>query len=334
MTKNLTIFNSIFHKASGNRKLYVFLFCLLLSTFFWLLNALSKNFTTDVDFKVSYSNFPQNKVIINELPKKFKLKIKGLGFDLMTYKLSIKKPTLIINLSKIQHFHQQTTSIKYTTLSSSSFSPFLSSQLGNQIEIKDIYPDSIHFLFDERKEKMVEIIPITELNFEKQYQLFGEMLVKPAFIKVSGPASIIDTLKVVYTDSIFIENLTETTTKTVSINKIYDYYQLTFKPNNISLRIPVEKLTETTIMVNVDYINVPDSIKMKAIPNEIELKFMIPLSKMSSLSTAIFRAEIDYQQISNQFNHKLKVDVVKYPNYIQSLTLNPEKVEYILKKQN
>jgi hypothetical protein len=54
---------------------------------------------------------------------------------------------------------------------------------------------------------------------------------------------------------------------------------------------------------------------------------------MASLASAKFNAEIDYAQINDNFNHKLKIEMTEYPDYIQSLTLNPGKVEYILKKR-
>ncbi|PCJ23607.1 MAG: hypothetical protein COA97_11355 [Flavobacteriales bacterium] len=330
MTKQPNIIQKIVRKASSNRKLYVFLFCLGLSVFFWLLNALSKNFTTEVSFNVNYVNQPINKIVLNELPGELKIKIKGLGFDLMAYKLRLKRPTLYIDLSKLKGFNNQ---IQSKTLSSSSFFSYINSQLGEHIEIKQIYPDSIRFLFDIRTEKKVKIIPVTQLNFEKQFQLYGKLLVKPAITKVSGPASILDTLFQVYTEDIVYDDLSETVTESIGFSKEYAFKKLTFSPHKVIIHIPVEKFTESSVMISVESINVPDSIEIKAIPHEIELKFLLPLSKMASLGSAIFVANIDYTQINDGFNHKLKVELIEYPDYIQSLTLNPKKVEYILKKR-
>lgn len=330
MTKHPNTIQKILHKASSNRKLYVFLFCLGLSIFFWLLNALSKNFTTEAVFNVSYINQPVNEVVLNELPAQLKIKIKGLGFDLMAYKFRLRRSNINIDLSRLKGFND---GVQSNTLASSSFSSYISNQLGEQIEIKEIYPDSIHFLFDIRKEKRVKIIPNSQLNFRKQFQLYGKILVKPAVTMVSGPASIVDTLTEVYTENLVLDDLSETTTEIVSFSKEYTFKKLTFSPEKVIIHIPVEKFTETSVMVKVRTINVPDSIEIKAIPNEIELKFLIPLSKMASLGSAKFSAEIDYTQINDNFNHRLKVELINYPDYIQSYTLNPRKVEYILKKR-
>ena len=330
MTKKPNTIQKIIYKASSNRKLYVFLFCLSLSIFFWILNALSKNFTTDAVFNVTYINQPKSKVVLNELPNQLTIKIKGLGFDLMAYKLRLRSSSIKVDLSKLKGFNNQ---LQSTTLASSSFYSNVSSQLGDQIEIKNIYPDSIQFLFDEKVEKTVKIIPNTKLSFEKQFQLFGKILVKPIITKVSGPASVVDTLTSIYTEILLLKNLSETTTEIVTFSPEYVHKKLTFNPSKVIMHIPVEKFTESSVMVKVKPINVPDSIEIKAIPNEIELKFSLPLSKMASLPSTNFIAEIDYNQINDNFNHKLQVELMDYPDYIQPLNLNPGKVEYILKKR-
>jgi hypothetical protein len=330
LTENLNMIQKIMHKASSNRKLYVFLFCLILSIFFWILNALSKNFTTEAVFNVSYVNQPKDKVVLNELPNEIKLKIKGLGFDLMAYKLRLKKSSVNVDLSRLKGFNGKS---KTNVISSTSFLPYVSNQLGNQIEIKEIYPDSIHFLFDERVEKKVKVIPITKLTFKKQFQLYGQMSIKPAVVKVIGPASILDTLSSVFTQDVVLSNLAETTTEIVEFRLAYSSKKIVFKPEKIILHIPVEKYTESTMMLKINTTNVPDTIEIRSIPDEVELKFLLPLSKMASLANAKFIAEIDYTQISDNFNQKLKVELVEYPDYIQSPILNPGKVEYILKKR-
>ena len=168
MIKKVNTIKVIFSKASSNRKLYVFIFCLFLSSFFWLLNALSKKFITEIDFKVTYINTPKSKVVLNDLSDKINIKIKGLGFDLLAYKLKFTKPLLTIDLAKVRGLNNAHKSIQNITLPTSSFTSIIANQLGDQIEIKNIYPDSILFQVDDKKEKKVKIIPITNITFEKQ----------------------------------------------------------------------------------------------------------------------------------------------------------------------
>ncbi len=309
----------------------MFLFCLLLATFFWLLNALSNQFNTTIAFKANYLNSPINKVVMNDLPKSFNIKVKALGFDLLAYKLSFSDPMLNIDLARLKEINAAKNN-NYT-LSSKAFLPMINGQLGDEIDIKSIYPSKVYFLFDDKKEKVVAVNPLAKLSFKSQYKQFGNIEVKPAIVKVSGPASVVDTIQMIYTEELVLNNLYETVTTTVSLKADYTKQHLNFEPQKILLHIPIEKFTESARKIKIECANVPDSIELKAIPSEVELKFLLPLSKMANLASASFKVKVDYLQINDNFNQKLKVNLIEYPDYIQVVSLQPTKVEYILKQK-
>lgn len=326
MSKKQKKLTTLFDKASDNRKLYVFLFCLFLATFFWLLNSLGNNYSSEVICSVNYKNQPKGKIVLNELPKQFKIKVKGLGFDLLGLKLSLSHPEVDIDLEKLGDVNgtQSISSLKYATA--------IAGQLGDHIEIKTISPDQIRLVVDDKIEKTVKVIPQTKLNYEKQYQLFGDILAKPVITKISGPKMIIDTITQVSTSLIEKEELSSTLTETIGFDKKYELLKIKFNPSKVLVHIPVEKFTETTKKTMIEVVNISDSIKLKTIPHEVEIKFQLPLSKMANLASANFKAEVDYNTISDGFSHKLKIKLVEYPDYIQNITLTPTKVEYIIKK--
>ena len=311
----------------------MYLCCLFLAVFFWLLNALGNQYDTIISFEVNYKNLPKNQVVLNELPKSIAIKIKGLGFDLMAYKLRIKRSIVAVDLSTINNYHERE-GIITKTIATKVFQPYISSQLGEHIDVQETYPDSIYFILDEKVEKLMLIDPNTTITYDKQFQLFGEIVLKPSAVKVMGPKSVLDTMDRIYTEPLRLTNLNETTTESVSFDLIYDNLKLTFDPAQVFIHIPVEKYTETTKKVKLDAINVPDSITLKTIPGEVQVKFRIPLSKMAALEGTVFTAQVDFKEINSRFNHKLKVMLAKHPDFIQSITISPSKVEYILKKND
>lgn len=304
----------------------MFLFCLFLATFFWLLNSLGNNYSSEITCNVIYKNQPKGKIVLNDLPKQFKIEVKGLGFDLLGLKMSISHPEVSVDLQKLEDIGGS------QTISSLQYASIISNQLGDHIEIKSITPENIKLVIDDKIEKVVKVLPQTNLNFEKQYQLFGNILAKPVITKISGPKSVIDTITEVYTQLIKKDVLNETVTETVGFDEKYSGLKIKFNPEKVLVYIPVEKFTETTRTVFIHAINVPDSIILKTIPHEVEIKFQLPLSKMANLASAKYRAEVDYKTISEGFSHKLKIELTEYPDYIQNITLTPSKVEYIIKK--
>ncbi len=328
MENSLNKFKTTIRKASNNKKLYVFLSCLCLTIFFWLLNALGNNYTTSIKLEVEYKNNPKNYVIINDLPSQLDINISGLGFDLLGYKLQLKRPPLRIDLSGIKDLDKNNNSV----IDFSVYKPFISKQLGSQIVVNEIQPEKIDVRLDKQTSKLVVIEPILNLNFAKQYQLDGEIKVKPAVVNVVGPKSVLDTLSKVYTEIISYNKIDQTATHEVALNKKHKEQRLTFDLDKVIVFIPVEKFTESTITIPINYINVPDSIELKAIPHEVKLKFMVPLSKISNLTPSKFNINVDYNNVNDKYG-KLKVSLTKYPDYLKSITIKPAKVEYILKKK-
>jgi hypothetical protein len=312
----------------------VYLFCLFLAVFFWLLNALGNIYSTNVVFNVTYLNHPKKQVILNDLPSTLNINIKGLGFDLMGYKLKFNQPVIDIDLAAIEKNRINNKSLFSKSVATNSFFTKISSQLGQHIEIKGITPDSIRFLIDEKAEKILPIIPEIDITYSQQYQLFGKIIVKPSVVKVVGAKSVLDTLTKVFTEKITLKNLSESTNEAVSYDVRYDKLKLNFNPQKAILYVPVEKFTETTRSIKINTINVPDSIDLKTIPKEIEIKFQLPLSKIASLESAIFFANVDFNTIDKDFTRKLKVNLVNYPSYIKAIVISPSKVEYIIKKKH
>ncbi len=277
---------------------------------------------------------PKNKIIVNDLPSSLTLTVRGLGFDLMSYKLRFNKPKLKIDLSLLKDKILQKKSIQTIMLPTKSFQAKILMQLGENIELKNISPETIHFIIDEKVKKKVKVIPKIQITYKKQYQLFGKIKVAPAVVSISGAKSFIDTINSVNTAYFQYENLDKTISGSVSFDSSYYANKISFSTKKIVLYIPVEKFTESATLLTIDCINVPDSLLLKAIPNEIKVKYMLPLSKIANKNNTKLKAVIDFNDINNDFSNKLKVSLTEYPAYFTSITLNPKKVEYILKKRN
>ena len=88
----------IIKKIKVNKNAIVFAFFLLLSVVFWFLNALGKEYTTEINYPVSYVNLPDNQAFIGKVPSTTKLKVSGLGFTLLQYKYSYSPLPFIVDL--------------------------------------------------------------------------------------------------------------------------------------------------------------------------------------------------------------------------------------------
>jgi len=127
-------------------------------------------------------------------------------------------------------------------------------------------------------------------------------------------------------------NLEKAVTTSLKFKK--EYEQLKIKPeiDAVIVHIPVEKYTEENQNLIINTINVPDGITLKPIPNEVQIKYIIPLSKIAKKQNLGINVFVDYNDLKKAENLKLVIHASNIPDYFYSFKLIPQKVEYIIKK--
>lgn len=328
MKNILTQFKNNFSKASVNRKLYVFLVCFVLSAFYWLLNVLGNSYNTTLKVNTTYKNNPENYIILNDLPKTIDVEISGIGYYLLIYKLGLKTPSISIDLSKINILESNKQKVIYFN----EFESTIENQLGNKIELESIYPLSYNVILDEITEKLIKVIPLMDISFGSQYQLSDTIKVVPNFIKITGPKIVLDTLKKVPSVLLKLNNIESSQQIEVELNNHFlKLRKLTTETKSIQLQLEVDRFTEYNIKIPIKTKNLPENMDVTVFPNQVEIKFMVSLSKLSTINEFDFSASVDCSSINSQFK-KIKVNLDKYPTHIKSISLKPANVEYVLRR--
>lgn len=327
----LKLFRQLQNKSylKPNKKLFIFLFFLLLSSCFWLLNILTNDFVSSINYPVKYKNFPKDKVVVNDLPNELELKIKASGFMLMRYYLSTSIPPLQFDINS---FYEKKAIISSTTnvyILTKLAKDKIQSQLQYKIEILDINPDTIYAQFATVINKRVPIKPNLKIAFEKQYMINGNITLSPDSIDVSGPSSVLDTLSYIETPKIELDDVNKTLKRTVFLQEMAD---LKYSKNRIIVEIPIDKFTETSINIPITVRNIPDNVNLKMFPNEIKATFMVPMSKYSEIKSQHFSFFVDFNETDSLNIHKLKVYSGIIPESIHKLTYQPLFVDYIVEK--
>lgn len=307
----------------------MFLVCLLISTCYWLINVLSNQFNSDIEFEVQYNNQPDEFVILSKLPPLLKVNISTDGYNLLGYQLKLKKPKVEINLSEYQFDELQN---KHEILFND-FLPTLSKQLGNKMVINEISPKVVQVLLDKKMVKSLKVIPNVKLTFKNQFQLSGVIIVAPNIVEVTGPTSILDTINAIPTDFLEINDVEGSITKKIKLNNDFlAKHHLQTKDNSVNLKINTDKFTEYKLNLPITIINASDTVDIDIIPMSIEIKFLIPLNKLAQIKPEEFQILVDYNELSAMYK-KLKIHLVKHPDFIKNITLKPAKVEYVLKRK-
>jgi hypothetical protein len=121
-----------------NQKLITFIICIALSAFLWLMNRLSKKYTDVVTFQVQYQHLSKDKKLI-PASEIVTIKLITTGYNLMAYNLGIKESLINVDANSFRHKDNE----YFYTLQSQPHQEKIQEQLGEQIEMLEINPDSL-----------------------------------------------------------------------------------------------------------------------------------------------------------------------------------------------
>jgi hypothetical protein len=131
-----------------NKNVVIFAFFLFLAFVFWYLNALGKEIKSNIKYPVSFINPPKGRGISSDLPLKLSLDIRGQGYALLRHKISVKKTSLVVDLSKVTFRRIPSSKPTIYYILSGTLISNLNRQIGNGFEVLSVKPDTIFLTFN------------------------------------------------------------------------------------------------------------------------------------------------------------------------------------------
>lgn len=315
-------------KLRLTRQFWVYMLCLLVSCAFWALTTLSKNYNTTLYFPINYTHLPEDKIVAVDLPESLAVEVNSFGFNLLWYKMrgSLSPVDIKANVEDMKSYGKEG---KYYIATVSKINE-ISRQLDNELTVRSLRPDTIFFKFSERTFKKVPVKVVSEVSFDRQFQLSGSIETEPAEVMVSGPKSVIDTITAIFTDKLSMQNIAQTIEQKITLHKP-NIPNVEVSVENVEVTIPVEKFTEGATEVPILVSNLPEGHKMKLFPEKVELKYLVPLNRFDEAKNTVFKVYVDYMDTQGG-SQKLRVTVKDAPSYVNSVRVIPETVEYIIQK--
>ncbi|MCF8391218.1 MAG: hypothetical protein K9H12_11035 [Bacteroidales bacterium] len=319
-------FNS--EKLEFRRKALVFTFFLILSAIIWLMNALSKNYTTDFNYPVRFKNYPENKTLIGDLPDNLTLRVSAHGYTLFRNRISSRYIPIVFNVKSFTLNRLPGRDSSFFYIETKYILDYVSKQLNSEFEIISIKPDTLIFPFAQLHSKKVSIQSKAVYELDKQLIFKNKLTLIPDSIVVSGPDYIIDTLESVYTKTENFKIIQKSTEKEIDLEPIP---HIKYETSAIKLIFNIEKFTEKVLDVPVTLINVPDSLILKIFPRQLSLSCQIGLSNFELLQSDMFSLQVDYNSIVPGVS-RLQVVLAKSPNFVRGVNFKPKTVEYLIEK--
>jgi hypothetical protein len=311
-----------------NRQLYIILICFSISTLFWLLLALSNDYTTTITFPVNYVNLPGKKVVMNELPASIDVQLRTTGFRIISFGLHREQDPVEVDVS--ERFQNTSINAAILALPTAFFLKDFSRELGKEVSIVGFNPDSIIFNFSDLVTRQLPVVVNYKASFERQYDTTGPPSVVPSYIEVSGPPAVISRLQQISTETIYLENLKGPVKRTVPLKETR---LTTYSIPEVEFFLPVEKFTEGSVEIDIKPINVNTGYTLKTFPDKVKVRYLVAISNYNKVDPSMFDAVVDGEAGQIKHTSKLPVQIITSPSNVRISMLEPEKVDYILRRQ-
>jgi hypothetical protein len=310
-------------QLQSRKRILLFSIFLLISATIWLLNALSENYTSVIDYPLIYTDIPEEKVFVGEMPEHLELQINAQGYALLRYKM-FKKPVPIS--FKVSAFKLNS---RGDSSSAHILTRYLKDQIARQLpgelQLLEIRPDTLQFQFARRVSKRVKVMTNFAYTLDKQFTIKDEVRFTPDSLDISGPDLILDTLRYVYTVKSELGELSRNYSNRVRLLRHAD---IEYPFTRVDCFIELERFTEVQVPIDIEVLNVPDSIQLQTFPGRVKLTCKVGLSKYDLVGGHPFRAVADYQLIDER-SGVLDVEVLNIPGYMLSYEYYPQRVEFL-----
>lgn len=313
-------------KLTRNRNILVFLVFFVISAFLWFLNAINKEYTTDLSLPYIIKNLPKNMSIPEDYKEELTISVSGHGYNLLREEIEKIKLPLIIDFSKDKNpikIHSNPNNCTQSFIITEDLKILVNKRFGDNIKLVKISPDTIYFNTTQTYSKQIAVKPLITFQPDVNYVKNGAITIRPDTITVYGPQSIVDTMKAVYTKPTDLGTINDNHVHSLEINT---FKNLRYSKTSILVEIPMEKYTETNLKIAVNIINVPEKLKVRVMPSEVSVSFKVPLSDFSEVKASDFVATVDFKDIQNQ---EAEVSVTCSRTELQITNISPISVKIL-----
>lgn len=315
-----------------DRNTAVFLFCLLLSGMFWVMNTLSRPYSATMHVRVSFSGLPTDRLVLGADSLPMTLSVKASGYRLLLNRLNPAVTDMAVDLRPGTLRKTRTGVTEQYMLISTANMAIYRAALPTGYELSAISPDTVVFSLAQKATRMVPVRVIADLTFAQGHGLAGPIALSPAQIEMSGPSQILDTLAEVVMGPLVLHDLSESVQTDVPLPTSFRRSGLRSGTSTITVTLEVSKLVEGRLRIPIALTNQGRDRTVRLLPDSTEVVFQVPMARYKDIFADMFMAEARLTDSIATHNTAVRLHLPKAPEWASHVRLDPEQVEFIILK--
>ena len=298
---------------------------------FWLLNALSNQYNSTLNFGVKYIKPALGNgtnVIVNDydLPRQLQININALGRDIVWYSIASYLSHIEIDLSKKMLNSKNRTK---GFINSNELFKSVTKKLTANVNILNVEPSVINLKFDKYYLKKVPVkvddkdAVLPSGVYKNNYQTI------PDSVEVSGARNLLVSRKVWNTVPVEVNETGKVHEVDIELSQIKG---VNVNPNIVKLIIEPDRYTENERLVKIKKVNIPRNIKITTFSKEVKVKFNAPISLIEDIESEDITITADFSDVDLSIEKTVRLKETKIPSYINVVSIEPSDMEFSIQK--
>ncbi|MBR1720466.1 MAG: YbbR-like domain-containing protein [Phocaeicola sp.] len=308
--------------SATSKEFLIFLFFVFIASVFWLFQVLNDNYEGQISMKLDLKNVPDNAVLTSELPPEIKVRLKDRGMVLLNYWVNSVSAIPI----DFEEYEDQGNQV---VVSQSALKQKIKNALSQSTELVSIYPDTLSYIYATGDGKKVPVRLKGKITVDPRYYI-ADVVYQPDSVMVYAPSEILDTISAAYTSSVVFEQVKDTTTQKVLLQK---QKGVKFVPEFSEIRLLADVYSEKTLEVPVRGINFPANKVLRTFPSKVNVTFQVGLSHFRTVNPDDFFIAVSYEELIRGNKSKCTPHLKAFPKIIKHPRVSPEEVDFIIEEQ-
>lgn len=299
------------------KKLNIFIASVIFAFILWGSISLSDIYYTNVNVKLTLYNFPQGYTSGSQVPEKIKLRVKGQGWRLVSINVG---PETEFRVSVGGDSGRHNINL-YDYLESNRW-------LLSDVEIINIYPDSLRFFVERIISKKLPVISGLDLEFKPGYGLASDIVLRPDTVVVSGPISLLKSMKEIRTVDKSLDLLDSKTKLEANLPVMNG---IEYSANLVEVILDIQRIVDKQFEnIAVDVIDIPQRKEVVLLPNKIGFNVRGGIEILGKLKTEQFHAYVRYQSLVQDTTGSV-TPILEMPKNVTLQYLKPDRLRYVIR---
>lgn len=303
------------------RNALIFSLFLLIATLMWYVHALNSVRERTIEVGIVYTGIGDNIAFETELPTTLKVRLRDTGKRLLSYTDVFSKP---IEFDLGEQLGRKGT----LYISADQIRPRINDQLQGTTKLQEVIPEVISSRYYTELAKSVPIVFVGETRAAQQYELKGDVRLRPSSIKVYGSKDVLDSIREIRTERVEISGIRDTVRMELSLEPIAG---VRYSQSTVEMRVVALQYTERVFVCPIICDGLRSDQSVRLFPSTAEVRTRVDMRYYSEVGADDLRVYCKYTGDSDAKRMELRAESKN--SHLQVVRLSPSNVEYIIEKR-